>query len=145
MPRVSSHWKMPVPLPRLEADKDFGEIKGNDDADQACADPLQKAAEHQRAVAVRQRDRRDADDKQDAAGRHQGLTAHPVSQHASEQGGDDAPQQHGRDYDGKLAGVQTGSRLKIRQRAGDDADIHSVEQPAQTRYHQKKAVVEDFL
>ena len=38
---------MPVPLPRLAAPRHLGQIERHGDADQAAADALQKAAEHQ--------------------------------------------------------------------------------------------------
>jgi hypothetical protein len=43
--------------------------------------------------------------------------------------------------EGKLSRVQTGSRLQIRQRPGDNPDIHPIEQSAQTGHQQQEAVV----
>ena len=55
------------------------------------------------------------------------------------------PSKHRGDHDGKLAGVQAGGRLQIRQRSGDDADVHAIEQAAQAGHDQKKAVIENLL
>jgi hypothetical protein len=40
---------------------------------------------------------------------------------------------------------KTGGGLQIRQSAGDDADIDSVEQSAESRYQQEEAVVAGFF
>jgi hypothetical protein len=40
MPRVSRHWKMPVPLPRLDAAKAIRQIQRNNHTNQAGADAL---------------------------------------------------------------------------------------------------------
>ena len=117
------------------------EIERDDHADQPGADALQQAAEDQRPVAVRERDHGNAEHKEDAAERHQGLAAHPVGEQAGEQRGDHAAQQHGGHNERKLAGVQAGGGLQIGQRAGDDADIDAVKQAAQAGDEQEEAVV----
>jgi hypothetical protein len=43
-------------------------------------------------------------------------------------------QQHRRDDQGKLAGVKARGGLQIRKRSADDTNVHTVEQPAQTRH-----------
>ena len=106
MPRVSSHWKMPVPLPRLEAAEALGQIERNDHADQPAAHALEQAAEEERAIAVGERNHGNAEDEGEAAEDHQRLAAHPVGEHAGKERGEDAAQQHGRDDDGELGGVR---------------------------------------
>ena len=80
-------------------------------------------------------------DKNRCADHHQGLAAQPVGQQPRKQGGEDAAQQHGRDNDRELAGVQARGGFQVRQRATDDADIHPIQQPAQSRNQQKQAVI----
>ncbi len=63
----------------------FREIQRDDHANQTGADALQQPAENQGFVAMRQRDHRNADDKQDAAQRHHFFAAQPVGQHAGKQ------------------------------------------------------------
>ena len=82
MPRVSSHWKMPVPFPRFGGRQALRQIQRDDHTDQAGADALQEAAKNQRLVAVRERDHRNADDEQHAAEGHQKLASHPVGERA---------------------------------------------------------------
>ncbi len=141
MPSVRNHWKMAVPLPRVEAEKAFGKIERDDHADEACADPLQQAAQKERFVTLRQRDDRDADDKKQAAEDHEWLAADPVRDEAGKKSGDHAAQQH-RGHDRReLAWGKVRSRLEIRDRAADDAHVHAVEQAAQSRDQQQKQVV----
>ena len=141
IPSVSSHWKMPVPLPRLDALKTFGEIKRNDDADQSGADALQQPAKNQRPVTVRQRNYRNADDEQNAAQRHHFFSPQPIRQQAGEQSGNDAAEQNRGDDERQLPGAQTGRGFKIRQRAGNDAHVHAVKQPAQSGDEQEKSII----
>ena len=61
------------------------QIERNHHADQAGANALQQAAKNQRLIAVRERNHRNADDKQHAAKRHQELASHPVGQRAGKQ------------------------------------------------------------
>ena len=64
MPSVSSHWKMPVPLPRVDALRHSARYSGTTTPIRPALMPLQQPAEHQRHVAVRQGDHGDADDEQ---------------------------------------------------------------------------------
>ena len=68
-----------------------------------------------------------------------------IGQRAGEQGGDHAAEEHGGDDDGKLARIQARRCLEIRQSARDDADIHAVEQSAESRDQQEEAVVAGFF
>ncbi len=86
MPSVSSHWKIPVPLPRMGSRQTLCEIERDYDADESAADALQEPSEEERAVAVGEGDDRDADDEGDAAEDHQGFAAHPVGEQAGEKG-----------------------------------------------------------
>ena len=119
----------------------LGQIQRHDHADQAGANALQQPAEHQRPIAVSQRDHRDAGHEENAAESHQLLAAHQVGQHAGKESRNDAPQQHRRYNEGELAGIQARGRLQVRQRAGNDPNVHSVEQTAQAGDQEQEAVV----
>ena len=62
--------------------KTFRKIERHHDADESGADALQQPAQNQRFVALRQRNHRDADDKQNAAQCHHFFAPQPVGQQA---------------------------------------------------------------
>lgn len=64
----------------------FGQIQRHHHAHQSGVDALEQAPEHERPVAVRQRDQRDAGHKQQAAEGHEPLSAQPVGQQAGRTG-----------------------------------------------------------
>ena len=140
MPSVRSHWKMPVPLPRLLALRHSAR-QGDDDADQARAHALQQPSEDQEPIAVRERDDGNAGDKEDAARGHEPLAPHPVREDAREERRDDAAQQHRGHDEGELARIEMGRGLEVGQGARDDPDVDSVEESAQARHEQEESVV----
>ncbi len=122
----------------------FGEVERDDDADQAAADALQQASEEERAVAVREGDHGDAGDEGETAERHERFAAEAVGEEAGEEGGEDAAEQDGGDDDGELAGVEAGGGFEVGKRTADDADVDAVEQAAESRNEEEKAVVALF-
>jgi hypothetical protein len=141
MPRVRSHWKMPVPLPRLRRRKALGEIERNHDADEAAAHALQQAPEKQRTIAVRESNDGNADNKRKSAQDHERLAADEVGDHTGKERGKHAAQQHGRYDHGKLRLGEARRCLEIWIRAADDAYVDAVEKAAQSRNQQQKHVV----
>ena len=119
----------------------LGKIQRNHHADESAADALQQPAEEQRFVSVREGDDRNTDDKRDAGENHQRLAADPVGQQPGEQCGNDAAQQHRRNNDRQLRGVQARGCLQVWQRAADDAHIDAVQQAAQAGNDKKKEVI----
>ena len=119
----------------------LGEVERDHNADEAAADALEQAAEEERAVTLREGDDRDAKDEGDTAEDHERLAAHPVGEHAGEERGEDAAQQHGGDDDGELSGGESGGGFQIRERAADDAHVDAVEQTAEAGNREEKGVV----
>ncbi len=141
MPRVKQPLEGARALASILGRQAFRQVEGNHHAHQASADALQQAAEKQRPESVGKGDHGNANDKNRSTDHHQGLASQPVGKQPGKQGGEDAAQQHRGNNDRELAGVQAGGGFQVRQRAADDADIHSIEQPAQPRNQQKQAVI----
>ena len=137
MPRVSSHWKTPVPLPRSRR-RGIRRGRRDDDADESAADALEQASEEEGRVAVGKGDNRNAEGEGDAAENHEGLAAEPVGEEAGKEGGEDAAEQHGGDDDGELGGREVGGGLEIGERSADDADVDAVEEAAEARDEKQK-------
>ena len=94
---------------------------------------------------MREGDHGNADNEHNSAQRHERLASHPIRQQSCEQRRNHATQQHRGNHEGELAGVQARGRFQIRQRAGNDADVYPVEQAAQARHDQKKAVIKNLF
>ena len=75
-----------VPLPRLAAPRHSARYSGTTTPIKPALTPCNSRPKTSGVVAVSQRDDRDADHKQHAAEGHHLLAAHPVRQHAGEQG-----------------------------------------------------------
>ena len=119
----------------------FGEIKRDDHSDETGADALQQTTEYQRAETVGQGNHRDAQHEEQSAGDHHRLAPEPVGEHAGEERGDDAAEQHRRDDEGKLARVKAGGRFQIRKRACDDPDIDAIKQATEACDEEKESDV----
>ncbi|MNI56300.1 hypothetical protein D3C73_1112940 [compost metagenome] len=121
----------------------FGQVQRDDHADQATADTLQQAPQQQRGVARRKRHDRDAGGEQDAGQQHRTATADEVGDHAGEQRGQHAAQQHRGDDETELLAAElpgvAGGGFKVRQGAGDDADVDAVQQAAEAADEQQVA------
>ena len=74
-------------------------------------------------------------------GCHHGFASQPIRERAGEQRRKHGAQQHGGDDERKLSCIQPGGGFEIRQRAGDDANVHAVKQSAQSGDQQEKTVV----
>jgi len=76
---------------------------------------------------MRERNDRDADDKQYPAERHQESASNPIGKRSGEKSGDHAAEKNGRNHNGKLPGIQTRSRFKVGKCARDNANVDAVE------------------
>ncbi len=70
---------------------------------------------------------------------NQRLASHLVGQIARKQGRKNAAEQHGGHHLGKLGGIKTGRLFNVGKRGSNHANVHTVEQAAQTGHDEEIA------
>ena len=129
-------------LAAVEANEALGEIQRHDHADESAAHALEQAPEEQRAVSVRERDDRDADDESEPLRIISGLRPIQSASIPANSVEKTLPSSTAATMMESCPAFKPGGGFEIRQRAADDADVDSVEQAAEARDKQKNGVLQ---
>ena len=120
----------------------LSQVQGNHHAYNTSAGALENTAQqHDAEHFLGQADHGNTHREQGGGYGNQRLASQLVRQIPGKQGRKHAAEQHGRHHLGKLGGIETSRLLNVGERRSNHADVHTVEQAAQTGHDEEVAHV----